>query len=475
MLPAMAPSTPGRWNGSLASGSAGAPRGAARRPRRPGRGRARGVLHVDRATGFSPEATFSSPSSVRTAHAQWRGPCTSTPLASAIPPRRTGSAIRLTVPGSCDVPEEPRAQLEVLDGDPLVRRVDEPRGQLGVHRPHGEEAVGDRAEGLAQEVAVGEARRDDRDDAGVRIGLGDEGLDRLPERRRERRAGAADGLDPLQVVGVLAERSADRRLDVRRASRPEGAGSRRRPRRGRDHVRALRGRDHRRRDREAEHRLDHLRARRGEAARRRLELGRSGTSPSRAKRASVSGMSRGGCAKPERARSAAPLARARCRRSPASRRGRCGRAPAGGTASSSSRRRAEVERPAAEVDALAAALVDAVVGAHASGCALQSQERPTSTPDLLVGGRREDEVAGGSKPSRASVAIAVAAAATWPFMSSAPRPQTQPSWSSPDHGSTDHSSGSATTVSVWERRSRLGPSPRPGIRATRFARSGSRA
>ena len=56
----------------------------------------------------------------------------------------------------------------------------------------------------------------------------------------------------------------------------------------------------------------------------------------------------------------------------------------------------------------------------------------------------------GSNPSRASDAIATALAATWSFMSSAPRPQTQPSRSSPDHGSTDHSAGSASTVSVCE-------------------------
>ena len=58
-------------------------------------------------------------------------------------------------------------------------------------------------------------------------------------------------------------------------------------------------------------------------------------------------------------------------------------------------------------------------------------------------------------------------------MSSAPRPQTSPSRSSPDHGSSCHSAGSASTVSVCESSSRLGPSPRPGMRATRFARSGT--
>ena len=81
----------------------------------------------------------------------------------------------------------------------------------------------------------------------------------------------------------------------------------------------------------------------------------------------------------------------------------------------------------------------------------------------------------GSKPSRASEAIATALAATSPFMSSAPRPQISPSRNSPDHGSTCHSAGSATTVSVCESSRKLGPSPRPGIRATRFARSGTLA
>ena len=81
---------------------------------------------------------------------------------------------------------------------------------------------------------------------------------------------------------------------------------------------------------------------------------------------------------------------------------------------------------------------------------------------------------GGVKPSRASEAIATALAATWFFMSSAPRPQTWSSARSPDHGSRDHSDGSATTVSVCERKQSEGPSP-PLIRATRFARSGTRA
>ncbi len=42
----------------------------------------------------------------------------------------------------------------------------------------------------------------------------------------------------------------------------------------------------------------------------------------------------------------------------------------------------------------------------------------------------------GRQPSSASAVAAATSAATWLFMSSAPRPQTQPSFSSPDHGST---------------------------------------
>ena len=46
---------------------------------------------------FGRAATFSVPSGRRTAHAQAVGPCTSTPLRSAIPPRRSFSAIALRV------------------------------------------------------------------------------------------------------------------------------------------------------------------------------------------------------------------------------------------------------------------------------------------------------------------------------------------------------------------------------------------
>ena len=57
----------------------------------------------------------------------------------------------------------------------------------------------------------------------------------------------------------------------------------------------------------------------------------------------------------------------------------------------------------------------------------------------------------GRQPSSASATTAAISAATWLFMSSAPRPHTQSSRSSPDHGSTDQSSASASTVSTWPR------------------------
>src|SRR5687767_15553870 len=87
--------------------------------------------------------------------------------------------------------------------------MNEPRGDLRLHRPHREEAVRDRTEGGADEMAVGEAWEDDRSDPRPGLLGRDEALDRGPERRVERRAGAADALDPLDLVIVLAQALAD--------------------------------------------------------------------------------------------------------------------------------------------------------------------------------------------------------------------------------------------------------------------------
>ena len=57
------------------------------------------------------------------------------------------------------------------------------------------------------------------------------------------------------------------------------------------------------------------------------------------------------------------------------------------------RRCALVERRAAELHAVAAALVDRVVAAHGFGMRLAEPLEPERGPDLLVGGGRENEVA----------------------------------------------------------------------------------
>ena len=139
------------------------------------------------------------------------------------------------------------------------------------------------------------------------------------------------------------------------------------------------------------------------------------------------------------------------------------------------RDRAEVERLAAQHDPIAAALVDRVLGsARPPGARRTSHSRPKSPPPPRLQPRRRSGRRSAWNPLRASDAMATALAATWSFMSSAPRPQTWSSRSSPDHGSADHSAGSASTVSVWDRSVSRGPPPRPGIRATRLARSGTR-
>ena len=97
---------------------------------------------------------------------------------------------------------------------------------------------------------------------------------------------------------------------------------------------------------------------------------------------------------------------------------------------------------------------------------------PEAVPDLLVRGGDEDEVAGGPKPSRARDAIATALAATWPFMSSAPRPQTLAVDELAGPGSRAHSAGSATPCRYAEEARATGRRP-PSRRATRLARSGS--
>ena len=161
-LPAIAATTRPCLKGSPASGSARRTAGstASASPTRAGT-RSRGDCTSLERNVFSADATFTLPSSVRIAHAQACGPCTSTPFASAMPPslifsspvtsRSRGAAgdplrSRRTAQLSGGVNEEPRPELEIVHRGTLVRGMDEPRGEIRVHGPHREEAVRDRAE-----------------------------------------------------------------------------------------------------------------------------------------------------------------------------------------------------------------------------------------------------------------------------------------------------------------------------------------
>ncbi len=150
------------------------------------------------------------------------------------------------------------AELEIVDRDPLVRGVDEPRGELAVHRLLREEAVRDGAERLAHPVRVGEAGADERREAGSRLELVDPALERRPERRLQRRARAAVALEPLELVVARPDRGTHERIDVLgRHARRQPAVDRHDAGR-RDHVALLRRLDHRRGEREREQRLDEL-------------------------------------------------------------------------------------------------------------------------------------------------------------------------------------------------------------------------
>ena len=77
-------------------------------------------------------------------------------------------------------------------------------------------------------------------------------------------------------------------------------------------------------------------------------------------------------------------------------------------------------------------------------------------------------------PWSASLRTVTAIEAVRHSMSTAPRPQTSPSTSSPPKGSRSQLSGFAGTTSVCPISSRLGcAGSRPSMRATRLARPGS--
>ena len=321
----------------------------------------------------------------------------------------------------------------------------------------------------------------DRHRARAGLALGDERLDRVPERRVERRARAALRLEELELVlDVAAEHRADHRLDpVRVLARQQPAVdgdlaerrnhvalvARRRSSSARRSARAAARRARRRsgprlarrssRDRRRRHLAEHR-------AKKRLDLraaaaapGRNATSRSISGAAFTSALSAiaGIDAWPER-----PCTRRR------------------NGALIFSAVGADVEDAAAELEPVARALVDRVVAADGVGVLLAEPLQAEPVADLLVGGRRRrSRSPAGRKPSRASDAIATALAATCPFMSSAPRPQTSPSRSSPENGGTDHSARVGEhDVGVREQQQRrpvaAARDPRDEVRALGHAR-----
>ena len=122
-----------------------------------------------------------------------------------------------------------------------------------------------------------------------------------------------------------------------------------------------------------------------------------------------------------------------------------------------------VEAPAAELERSAAALVDDQVAAHRVGVLARTATwRPSAAPissSAVITSFSAPRA--GRQPDAASAIAAATSAATWPFMSWAPRPRTSPSTTSPDQGLKLHSSGSAGTVSTWPSRQSVGPSASP--------------
>ncbi len=155
--------------------------------------------------------------------------------------------------------QELHPELEVGLRDPLVGGVDEPVGELGVHLPHGEEAVRDRAERLPEPVAVREPRDTHWD--GHRPGLGalDELVDCRPKWGVDRRAGPALRSAPHELVVARAEPLPQGAVQLfLRVAGPEPAVDGDLAEAG-DDVSLLRGRNERGRDRRRQQRLQDLR------------------------------------------------------------------------------------------------------------------------------------------------------------------------------------------------------------------------
>ena len=111
-----------------------------------------------------------------------------------------------------------------------------------------------------------------------------------------------------------------------------------------------------------------------------------------------------------------------------------------------------------------------LVGSHTTAAsALMPERTKTSIPRLACSSSavRATTNTPGSR-SRATLAVAASKAATPPFMSHDPLPQSRPSLSSPPKGST--LIPATPTVSRWPFKRSVGPTPSPSRRPTTFQR-----
>ena len=124
------------------------------------------------------------------------------------------------------------AELEVVDGDPLVGGVDQPRRDLGRHRPQREEPVRDRPERLPQPVRVGEPGDADRRQP-ARPARAPPRTPRSPTRAASRaRSASRPGRRATPARSRPRRATAAARPPRRPRSGRAGAGSRRSPRTG---------------------------------------------------------------------------------------------------------------------------------------------------------------------------------------------------------------------------------------------------
>ena len=296
------------------------------------------------------------------------------------------------------MPEEVDAELEVVDRDPLVRRVHEPRRERGLHGLEREESVDRRAQLLADVVTVREARSDERREPRAR-------LDPVDPRSGARARAASPSASACRRRARAGSTRAPIRRAVRRAGAPPsrpapdpgGGGS---PPRSRTSPGS--------RSASAMPRSSSVRAlRRGAARRAAAASGCSssarcrarstgGTSPSTSSRnASTSGISeRGGSRRRERLEQRAGLEERVVRGV------WIGRVAAAAMETKPERRGhllarcAEVVDPAAEDAALAASLVQSEVRrARVSGCSRASHDVPKSRPTSSSAVEREEEIA----------------------------------------------------------------------------------